>query len=172
MAAELTLTVAKLSTPPRGVLIVLADSELALGPAAGAVLDGAPGLVLRAAEADGFKGKLYAGLDILAPAALSVPRLVVIGVGGREDSRKIDWTRLGGVTMGRLPASATEATVLLETPWGPVDPDAVADFALGMRLRAYQFDRYKTRRKDNEPEVRPIAVTLASAGEGAVRKIL
>jgi leucyl aminopeptidase len=62
--------------------------------------------------------------------------------------------------------------VLLETPWGPVDPDAAADFALGMRLRAYSFDRYKTRRKESEPEVKPVAVTLASAGEGAVRKTL
>ena len=35
---------------------------------------------------------------------------------------------------------------------GPLKPDAAADFALGATLRAYSFDRYKTKRKEGDEQ--------------------
>ena len=99
-------------------------------------------------------------------------RLIVIGLGTREEAGRTDWSRLGGVVMGRLPPGATEVTVLFEPPAGGSEPGAAADFGLGLRLRAYSFDRYKTRRKEAEPEPKVLAVTIAVAGDAAVRKAM
>src|SRR5277367_5146322 len=40
--------------------------------------------------------------------------------------------------------------VAFEAPSGTWDGSAAADFALGLRLRGYRFDKYKTRKKDSE----------------------
>jgi leucyl aminopeptidase len=62
--------------------------------------------------------------------------------------------------------------VILDLPDGKVAPEQAADFALGMKLRAYRFDRYKTRKKDDDDkEKAPQAdVSLAVASSGAARK--
>ena len=39
-------------------------------------------------------------------------------------------------------------TIIADLPGGALKPDRVADLALGVQLRAYTFDRYKTKRKD------------------------
>ena len=46
-------------------------------------------------------------------------------------------------------------------------PEHVADFALGVRLRAYTFDRYKTKRKEGEEPAKQVKVTIAVADVGA-----
>jgi hypothetical protein len=66
--------------------------------------------------------------------------------------------------MGRVPGAATEATMLLELADGPLKPAAAADAALGVTLRAYSFDRYKTKRKEGEETPAKARVTLGVAG--------
>jgi len=62
--------------------------------------------------------------------------------------------------------------VLFEFPEGAASAEAAADFAFGMRLRAYRFDRYKTKKKDSEDksEPAPANVTIAFADPAAARK--
>jgi leucyl aminopeptidase len=60
--------------------------------------------------------------------------------------------------MGRIPATATSATIVAELPNKAMTPEQASDLALGMRLRAYRFDRYKTKRKDDDDK--PAAVKL------------
>jgi leucyl aminopeptidase len=72
--------------------------------------------------------------------------------------------------MGRIPASASAATILADLPGGGVKPDRIADIALGVELRAYSFERYKTKRKDNEDKASEVKVTIAVAGVAAVEK--
>ena len=52
--------------------------------------------------------------------------------------------------MGKIPAAAGDATILVDLPGGALKPDRIADLALGVQLRAYAFDRYKTKRKEAE----------------------
>ena len=54
----------------------------------------------RAAAADRFTGKSGSTLDIIAPAGLNAPRLVVIGIGKERDLKDRDLVRLGGVAIG------------------------------------------------------------------------
>ena len=77
-------------------------------------------------------------------------RLVIVGVGKPRDLKPQDFVKLGGVAMGKIPAAASEATIVADLPGGGIKPDRIADIALGVRLRGYAFERYKTKRKDDE----------------------
>src|SRR5262245_62872253 len=143
----LKLEFAPLSTPPRGVRVGFCDEGLKFGSATRQVLAPAGDLVSRAAAAERFKGKRASTLDIVAPSGLEVARLVVVGVGKIRDLKARDYVKLGGVAMGKVPKEAEEATVIADLPGGPPKPDQVAEIALGARLRAYSFDRYKTKRE-------------------------
>jgi leucyl aminopeptidase len=170
MPATLTLDFLPFSARPKGVLIVFCDDGLKFGAAARSVLDPAGDLIKRAAEAEGFKAKHGSALEIVAPAGLTVPRLVVIGVGKVKDLKAESWTKLGGVAMGKIPSVAADATIIADLPGGAPKPERVADMAMGMRLRAYSFDRYKTKRKDDDQKPAQVKVGIAVSGVAAVQK--
>ena len=172
MAGALKLKLAPLSQAPKGVLMVFCDDALKLGAAARRALTDAGDLVARAAAAERFKGKNGSCLDIVAPAGLAASRLIVIGTGKAADLKPQDFVKLGGTALGKLPSSAREATIIDELPNGAIKPDAAADIALGARLRAYSFERYKTKRKEGEEAPADRAVTLAVGDVAAVNKAL
>jgi leucyl aminopeptidase len=159
------------SAPARGVFVVFCDESLKLGPATRKALGEAADLVARAAAADRFKGKLGGALDIVAPAGLRSARLVVVGCGKIGDLKAKDYVRLGGVAAGKIPAAAGSAIIFAELPNGPMKPDQAADIALGVRLRAYKFDRYKTKKKDDEPRAPDLKVTIGTGNPVNVRKV-
>src|SRR6202790_618491 len=170
MATVLKLEFAPLATAPKGVLIVLCEEGLKCGSAARNALAPTGDLMERAAAADNFKGKNGSALEIVAPAGLDLARLVVLGVGKARDLKSQDWVKLGGIAMGKIPATATAATIITDLPGGSVKPNQVADLALGMRLRAYAFDRYKTKRKDDEESAKEVKVTIAVATPAGAEK--
>ena len=69
--------------------------------------------------------------------------------------------------MGKIPATASEATLIADLPGGAIRPERAADLALGAQLRAYAFDRYKTKRKEEEEKAAKLKVTIAVAGVAA-----
>jgi leucyl aminopeptidase len=172
MAADLKLHLSRLSAPADGMLVVLADADLNLGPATRALLEPAGDLVARASRTDNFRAKAFSSVDIIAPAGLTVPRLLVVGLGNGNEAARVDWVKLGGYIMGKLPAGTSGATVMLEGPVGPLEAAQAAEVALGMRLRAYAFERYRTRRKEGEEPPKTADVTLAVGDEQAVKKAL
>ena len=152
-------------------MVVFAAPGLKLAAAAKAHL-GAEGeaLVARAAAVAKFKGKLGAALDIVAPAGLAADRLIVVGVGSdkpdaadgageaddkakAEKGKPFSLANLGGTVAGKI-GRGTRALVVLDLPRdtseGPAD--AAAEFAMGLRLRDYRFDAYKTKKKKDESE--------------------
>ncbi|TCT05180.1 leucyl aminopeptidase [Aquabacter spiritensis] len=167
MAETVTIKFAKHGAAPKGVLIALADDTLAFGRAAQKLLKPVSSAIARAMEADRFKGKLGAAVDMLAPEPLDVSRLVILGVGKSADLKESDHLRLGGLAAGRIPAGTREATLLLDPPGRALPAEAAAEIALGARLRAYRFDRYKTRRKEGETEPAPLVLTLQVADPAA-----
>src|SRR5262245_36307510 len=94
---------APFSDPLKGVLVVFCEEGRKFGRTTRRVLEAAGDLVRRAAEVDRFSGKSGSALEIVAPAGLSVPRLVVIGVGKPGKMRPYDFTKLGGAAMGKVP---------------------------------------------------------------------
>jgi len=170
MADARKLGFGPIAAPAGGVLVVFADDNVQFGPRTRSVLGSATDLIARAAKADRFTGKSGSALDIVAPAGLKASRLVVIGTGKSADRKSQDLVKLGGVAMGRVPSAASEATVLLEFADGPLKPNAAADVALGASLRAYSFDRYKTKRKEGEDAPAKARVTLGVADVAGARK--
>jgi leucyl aminopeptidase len=170
MPTALKLEFTPLTSSPRGVLVVFCEDGLKFGSTAQQALSATGDLIARAAAADRFKGKNGSALDIIAPAGLDLPRLVVLGVGKARDLKSEDLVKLGGIAMGRIPSSATAATVIADLPGGAFKPDQASDLGLGMRLRAYAFDRYKTKRKEDEEPARETRVAIAVASPGSVDK--
>ncbi len=125
-------------------------------------------LVPRAAEASAFKGKIGSALDILAPAGLAAHRLLVLGTAPEKDGATTDYLRLGGLAVAKL-GKAKNARILFDFATPPEDfAAAAADFALGLRLRGYKFDQFKTKKdKKDEPENgAPLAIRIAGAETG------
>ncbi len=168
--------------------------RLGFGEATRAYL-GEAGLALlaKAAGAAKFKGKPGGTMDLIAPAGFAVARLLVVGVGGDraegdegkpdgakpaegkakgvEAAKPFEPANLGGVVLAKLGRGA-RASVLFDLPPAiarTVDPiHAVAEFALGLRLRDYRFDLYKTKKKDESEEGGASVVTIAVADVAAV----
>ena len=154
------------------VLVVLADDGLQFGRTATRAIAPVRDLVDRASKADRFKGKKSKALELIGPAGLKADRLIVMGTGKLKELKAADWPKLGGAVMAKIPPAAKSVAVILDLADGKVGSDNAADFALGMKLRAYRFDRYKTKKKDDdEKEKAPeAAISLVVSGAAAARK--
>ena len=149
------------SAAPRGILVVFCDDTLKFGAATRKALGSAAELVKRAAATNQFKGKSGSTLDILAPEGLKASRLIVVGAGKLSALKDNDFLKLGGAAAGKLRAGNDAVTIIAELPDGPMKPEQAAAVAAGVRLRAYKFDRYKTRKKDGEDAALRADVSLA-----------
>jgi leucyl aminopeptidase len=153
----------------RGVLVAFCGENLKFGPAAQKALAPLGDLVRRAAAADHFTGKSGSSLDIVVPAGLNAPRLVVIGTGKDGDLKRQDIVKLGGIAMGKVPPVAAQATIIAEFGSGALKADQIGDLVLGARLRAYSFDLYKTKKKDDE-RPKKIEINFACSSPAGAEK--
>ena len=152
-------------------LVILVSDRLLLPDAAAAAAgEAAQALLTRAAAAERFKGKARTGLTLPAPEHAGYERLIVVGTGPEDERDALDFVRLGGVIAGRLGAGRT-AEIVLALPEGEIAARKAAELALGLRLRTYAFDRYKTRGKDKDEEG-PLAVALRTEDPAALKKAL
>jgi leucyl aminopeptidase len=158
------------SAPVRGILLVFCDHQLEFGPSTRKVLGAGVALVRRAAETNQFKGKNGAALDILAPEGLKASRLIVVGVGKLADLKDNDFLKLGGTVAGKLGAGNGAVSIVAELPSGAMKADQAAAVASGIRLRAYKFDRYKTKKKEGEEAALRADISIAVADVAAARK--
>ena len=158
------------SAAPRGILVVFCDDELKFGPASGKALGPAADLVKRAAATSRFKGKSGAVLDLLEPEGIKIQRLIVVGTGKAAELKPRDFLKFGGVITGKLNGGSEAVTVIAELPEGAMRPDRAAAVATGIRLRAYKFDRYKTKKKEGEEGVLKADIAVAVDDVSATRK--
>jgi leucyl aminopeptidase len=162
MADAIRIEFQPFGLPKSGDLVVFAGEEGTLSEAVSARLGrDVAELIASAGRAERFKGKPQSALAIPAPRGLPVERLIVVGVGGDKDRPKHDWRMLGGFVAGKV--SGRTAMVLVDAPGLEANADALAEMALGARLRAYKFDRYKTKKKDNDAENGGAATKLTFA---------
>jgi leucyl aminopeptidase len=158
------------SAAPRGILVVFCDDTLKFGQAARKALGKAADLVNRAAATNQFKGKSGSVLDILEPEGIKVQRLIVIGTGKASELKEKDFLKFGGVLAGKLNSASEAVTIMAELPEGAMQPAQAAAIASGIKLRAYRFDRYKTKKKDGEDRSLRTEVSLAVEDVAASKK--
>ena len=149
MSGSVKIAFGSLSAPKGSALVVFVGADMKPAPTVTAQFGDLEPLIRAAAKASNFHAAQRTALDILAPAGLDASRLVVVGVATGKDNAPVDFITLGGFTFGKV-NGAKRVEVAFEAPSGTWDGAAAADFALGLRLRAYRFDKYKTRRKDLE----------------------
>jgi leucyl aminopeptidase len=125
----------------------------------------------KAAKIVDFKGKKHSSLTLLSPEGVDAERVFVIGLGKADERNKVEPLKLGGILMGLL-SSERSVSVITAVPDAPFDEDAIAEVALGMRLRAYTFDSYKTTKKDDDKPKGTTHITLHVADTAAMKKAL
>jgi leucyl aminopeptidase len=158
------------SSASRGVLVVFCDDALKFGSATSKALGAAAGTIRRVAAANQFKGKSASTLDFLAPEGIKASRLIVVGTGKLSDIKDNDFLKLGGAAAGKLRPGNEAVTVIAELPTGAMKPEQAAAVAAGVRLRAYKFDRYKTKNKDGEDAALSAEISLAVGDVTAAKK--
>jgi len=158
------------SSASRGILVVFCDDMLRFGSATGRALGAAAGVIKRTAAVNQFKGKSGSTLDFLAPEGVKASRLIVVGTGKVADLKDNDFLKFGGAAAGKLRPSNEGVTIIAELPGGAMKPGQAAAVAAGVRLRAYKFDRYKTRKKDGEDAALSGEISVAVDDVSAAKK--
>ncbi|MBZ9997138.1 leucyl aminopeptidase [Mesorhizobium sp. BH1-1-4] len=158
----------------KGTVFVLSADEGGLSDAARAY---DPGKTLdRAFPVAEFTGKFAGIVEILAPEATSLDRLVAVGTGKVSGLDEYAWLKLGGTIAASL-RKATDVAVVLDLAGASPDGKDAANLAAGILLRGYSFDKYKTRKdKDDgqgggkaEPK-KPVKVTIHTADPAGAKK--
>jgi leucyl aminopeptidase len=169
MPDRVEISFTKLGGSPTGSVVVLTDKSVKLGTR-GAALDTATGgRFARAAEAASFKGEGMKPMQLLAPTS-EIGRVVFLGLGDAGKMTDHDWLKLGGVIAGSVGGTGP-VTVLLERPDGEkVKSSQAANVALGIVLRSYNFDKYKTKKKDDEEVPKARSFTIATANPAGAEK--
>jgi Leucyl aminopeptidase len=172
MASKFDISFAK-SAPLSGTVAILLQTSDGEPPAGAADADPS-GVYERAAKVGRFKAKAMSMLDIVAPHGSEADRLVVVGLGKAEALKPHDWLRAGGVAAAAV-KGADKVVVFVDAPGAGASARSVADFALGMLLRAYKFDAYKTTKKNGDEDDTPakektVKVTIVTADVAAARK--
>jgi leucyl aminopeptidase len=151
MSGAVKIAFGSLSASKGNALLVFVGADMKPAPAVTARFGDLEPLIRAAAKASNFRGAQRTALDILAPPGPDASRLVVVGVAPGKDNAVLDFVMLGGFAFGKV-AGAQKVDVAFESPSGTWDGAAAADFALGLRLRGYRFDKYKTRKKESEED--------------------
>ena len=166
MTDQLSIRFAPLAATPEAVTVVLCGSDLALASRAKQLNSQSGEAITRAAAAADFKGRKRQTLEILAPRDIAVQRLIAVGVGAAAELSESDWVNLGGLILAQITARKTASACLLaewpgdkgdgkggkgESGEAKRDPAQIAaDLAFGALLRSYAFNKYRTRRRDDE----------------------
>ena len=107
------------------------------------------------------------------PAGLPLERVVVLGLGKPEEATPVELEGLGGSLVTRLKAlRVSEASVAVDGIAGLALPPArvAACLASGACLRGYRFDKYQTRKdQDEEPAGEVAQLTFRLADPDAAR---
>ncbi len=169
MASRPTFAFAKIAAPKKGSAVLLWAENSGLGDSAS--LADPQDVLGRAAKIARFNGKLVAPLDVIAPAGSDLDRLVAIGAGKPPALDDQAWSRIGGAALAAVKKSA-EAAIVAEVKGIEVSPQAAARIAFGALMRSYGFDKYKTRRDENEQkgDDKPLKVTIMCANPAAAKR--
>jgi leucyl aminopeptidase len=166
MSNSLKIELKPLQPPAAGDVAFLVHDDLKLPKAAPASVAEA---WARAAAITGFKGKLFAATEFIAPTGSGLDRVVVVGLGLKSEAA-VDWASVGGAIAGKISAGRPLAAMLAAGE-GALTPEQGAEIAMGARLRSYRFDRYKTTSKSDDAG-KPMELALHVADTLKTRKAM
>ncbi len=154
--------------PKSGTIVVFAAEGRKLSPTGKALDKTSGGALFRAMESSRFTGRALETLAVLAPAKLGVASVLLVG-SGKSDDEPGAWKNRGGVILAQLNAAGVKsAAVAVDRP-GKGESKIAADLAFGARMRAYRFDKYRTKEKPEQKPSLAELVFLVTDAAGAKR---
>lgn len=148
--------------PKADAVAVMAGEGGTLAPAAAALDARLGGVLGRAIAASRFSGQPGQVVEVLGAA--DAARVLVIGAGALDRLDPLAVERWAGHAVRRTLTSGAERLALQPEPAGGVTAaEAAARAAMGARLAAYRFDRYRTRLK---PEQKPSLAEVQVVSDG------
>ena len=145
------ITFSKIAVPSAGAVAVGVAEDRVPGATARRLDEGSDGVLTRALASGRFRGREGAVTAVVAPHGLPVDAVLLVGLGkpGRLGARGL--RAVGGTVAGRLDALGAKAgAIAVDAVEGcaMTPAEMAAEIALGARLGAYRFDKYRTKKKD------------------------
>jgi leucyl aminopeptidase len=158
------ITFAPPSIPRAGAVVVGVLEGNELTKTAVALDKRTGGALTRALSASRFRGKLGEILPVLAPAALTVKSVLLVGLGKATEFDDLKAQAVGGNIVAHLGGTGeTTAAVAVDAlkEAKVKASDCAANLAFGARLRSYRFDKYRTKeKKEDKPSLRWLTVMV------------
>jgi leucyl aminopeptidase len=161
--SHMNFTVEPLGETDSKQVVVFVSDDLAVP--ADAAMPSLQESLTRLAGIENFKGKAESAMTLTGLPGLP-DKTIVVGLGKASDRAAANMTKLGGVAAGKL--GKGDATVIA----AGLSAAEAADLTLGMRMRAYAFDKYKTVKKDDEEKPASRTITLRTADPAKLKKAL
>ena len=162
------LTFAAPGLPETGVVAVFVLEDRELSASARLLNDRLRGALVRAIEAGRFKGKKDQTLSLPAPAEGPYDRIVLVGLGKPAELDALRLQAVGGQLYAALAGEGVKAaSVAVDAVDGSEREPAemAAEMAFGAKLRAYRFDKYLTKEKDEDkPSLEQLAFHCDNQG--------
>jgi leucyl aminopeptidase len=156
LSIMLDIAFAKPALPKSGALVLLVpegEKPSGLWQQADEATGGAISRAFDVAEFKGGKGKTC---SILAPGA-GLSRVLAVGLGKSADMTRTILQEAGGSLVAAL---TRDAEVAVAT--GALTAEQAAEVGFGAVLRAYRFDRYRTKEKpEDKPKLKQVSVLTA-----------
>ncbi|MEX3008230.1 leucyl aminopeptidase [Hoeflea sp. TYP-13] len=170
MSQKIKITISKSQAIKGGLAVLLSRKGGQLAKIAGAA--DPEGVAERAMKVAEFDGKKFSVLDLLVPEGSPADRLAVVGIGDPADLKTNDWLRIGGTVFAQV-RKAENVTVFVDADETEITAQDVSNLALGILLRSYNFNTYKTKKKSNgaDSKEKNIAITLVSDLATEARKV-
>ena len=133
--------------------------EGAAPSAAAQAIDAAAGGAVARALSGRFKGAKGSSVDLVAPSGMDASLVLLIGAGAKDavDAAVIEAAAAQAYQSVKLSGAAA-----LELRFDDLTAEQAAQAALGVRLAAYRFDRYKTSQKpEKTPSVETVRIVVA-----------
>jgi leucyl aminopeptidase len=157
----LDIAFVKPALPRGGALVLPVPEDGGLVGLAADIDAAAGGAVRRALAAAEFKGRKGQSCTVYAPMPDGQPgpsRVVAVGLGKAAELSAEAAEAAGGAALP-LARAEREATVAADA----MAPEFAAAFAMGMALRGYRFDRYRTREKEEDkPKLERVSLATGS----------
>jgi len=160
------VTFANPAAPSKGIAVVFAAEGGKWSSTAATLDKKLKGALKRAAKAASFTGKKNETMTVLAPGGANLDRVLCVGVGKAAEITAESMTELGGTIFAALKGAGTDAVFHVDA----IDKadltaaDCAAALAYGAKLRAYKFEKYKSKAKqDPKPVIDTLSVLCASA---------
>ena len=117
------------------------------------------------AKAARFTGKAGQVFDGFVERGGAVHRLALVGVGAATEKERLPLLEKAGAALAAKYLTSGEKELALDLSNSGLSPEQAAAMLLGLRLRSWRYDKYRTKLKD-EQKVTLAAVTVVGAPDG------